>query len=110
WTGGTRHAARPARRLLDRAREPQGLRIRRLDVTRAASRGKPLPAFASEVNIAMPASGAADALVAAGGVATEHGHHSIVCFADPVAAARAAMDIAVGQDIPVGAHYAAFNP
>lgn len=107
---GTAQAARTAPRLLDRAWESQGLPIRRLDVTRAASRGKPLPAFASEVIIAMPASGAADALVAAGGVATEHGHHSIVCFADPVAAARAAMDIAVGQDIPVGAHYAAFNP
>lgn len=108
---GTAEATRTAARLLDRAWETQGLPIHRLDAKRAASRGNPLPAFASETIVAVSVSDAIDVLVAAGGVAADvHGQQNIVSFADPVVAARAAMELAASQGIPIGAHYAAFNP
>src|SRR5690606_6628569 len=47
---------------------------------------------------------------AAGGVLTMRGPQSFVGFPDPLVAVRAAMDFAMNQGMPVGAHYAAFNP
>ena len=108
---GAPEIGQAATRLLDAAWEAQGLQLRWLGAERVALQGRPLPAFASETIVAMPASGPVDALAAAsGGAADIRGRLATVSFADPATAARAAIEAAMTHAIPIGAHYAAYDP
>ncbi|TIX49710.1 TRAFs-binding domain-containing protein [Alteraurantiacibacter aquimixticola] len=108
---GVSETGQPAARLLDEAWQAQGFPIHRLDAERVPPRSAPVPAFTSEAILVLPTSAAVEALVAAGGkVADRLGGQTAVSFADPVIAARAAMEVATVRDVPIGGDYVAFDP
>ena len=102
---------RAASQQLDTAWEKQGLPLRRVDVRRSVAPSAQLPSFACEAVVALPDNGPVDVLVAAGGVAGDaRAGYVVVRFADPVAAARGAIEVASRVSIPLGLDYAAFDP
>jgi hypothetical protein len=98
-------------KLLDTAWEARGLPIHRVTIDRAAHiAARPLPEFARETVIALPGRRDADALAEAGGRIERHAGCAIARFADPIAAARAALAHARDGDTKISIAYGAFDP
>lgn len=96
---------------LDASWSANDLAIQRVAVGRAPTQGQPLPLFRVQASLAVPANASLDSLVEAGGmVADAQYEFSMISFADPAAAVRAASGFAQTTNMPVGADYFVFNP
>lgn len=106
---------RPANRALDRAWVQQGHAVHAVSIPREGAHvGPPLQDFVREAIVALPAHSDPSALIAAGGVAAGvHAGQTIICFAEPAQAARAACAFAAGGQghaLAFGLDYHAFDP
>lgn len=108
---GQSDVIRPHTQRLDAAWQLQGFPIERIDAARSGGHSPALPRLAGQAMLAMPAHGPVDACIAAGGIAGEvRAGFATIGFADPVAAAHAAVKLAAEHAVPVGADYAAYDP